>query len=108
LNDPAVRSIMDRIDVGADPALDEGFPDRRPAVAVFTLRDGQVINSRIELARGEPESPLGPEDVRRKFHALATRVMTQGQAHELCGLVENLDEVPNVAVLARLMTAANR
>jgi 2-methylcitrate dehydratase PrpD len=102
---PAVRSIMERIEIVPDATLDEGFPDRRPAVATLGLSDGRSVDGRIELARGEPENPLTAGEVRRKFHSLVADQINAAEAHELCALVENLEEIPDVSRIARLLVA---
>lgn len=72
LADPAVRSLMERTQVQADPALDEGYPERRPAVVTFVLTDGRRVQLALDHAKGEPENPMTRADIERKFEAAAT------------------------------------
>ncbi|OZI60249.1 MmgE/PrpD family protein [Bordetella genomosp. 11] len=71
LDDEGVRALMARTSVIADPALDAGYPDRRPALVTVTLRDGRVLCHALDHARGEPENPLSRNDIVRKFDLLA-------------------------------------
>lgn len=66
LADNTVQRLMTRITVVADTALDEGYPDTRPAIV--TIRAGaKTFTQRLDHARGEPENPIRECDVLRKF-----------------------------------------
>jgi 2-methylcitrate dehydratase PrpD len=106
LRDPAVRSLMERIEVTTNSALDEGYPDRRPAVVKATLRDGRSLEGRMELAKGEPENPMTTEEVERKFLVLAADQLGTSQSQNLASVIHDLDKVRDSGDIARLMVTA--
>ncbi|MFC4278331.1 MmgE/PrpD family protein [Achromobacter aloeverae] len=74
LADPRVRALMEKTDVRADNRLDAGYPDRRPAVVELTLEDGSTLRHTLDHALGEPENPMSPQDIVRKFETVAAGV----------------------------------
>ena len=71
LQEPAVRELMARMQVVADPQLDVGYPQRRGAWVEVVLPSGKELRCSIPNARGEPECPLTEQEVREKFRTLA-------------------------------------
>ncbi|ANN66750.1 MmgE/PrpD family protein [Bordetella bronchialis] len=80
LADERVRALMDMTTVGADPGLDAGYPDRRPALVTVTLTDGTELRHALDHARGEPENPMSREDIARKFDTVAAPIYGAGRA----------------------------
>lgn len=71
LADDAVRSMMARIEVVVDTALDVRYPMERGAWVEVEFASGRRVRHAVTNARGEPEWPLGARDVERKFLTLA-------------------------------------
>lgn len=74
LADPALRSLAARVLVRADPALEPGYPDGRPARAVVHLVDGTLLTAHADRPRGDGPDALQVADVvdgpRRRLTAL--------------------------------------
>jgi 2-methylcitrate dehydratase PrpD len=102
LADPAVRALMDRIAVEADPKLDAGYPDKRAAEVEIELDDGSVLRHALDNARGEPEWPLAPRDIEDKFFALA-RPRLGDAAEAVRDMVARLQTLSDVRTLTRLL-----
>ncbi|MEJ8838161.1 MmgE/PrpD family protein [Ramlibacter sp. AN1133] len=102
LNDPALRELMQRIEVGVDPKLDAGYPQRRGAWVEVTLRSGKELRGTVPNARGEPECPLTEQEVREKFRTLAApRIGARTNALEQAVLaLEDTDGEALAALLA--------
>ncbi|AOB30991.1 hypothetical protein AKI39_10245 [Bordetella sp. H567] len=83
LADERIRGLMARTSVNADPALDAGYPDRRPALVTVTLADGRVLRHALDHARGEPENPMSRQDIARKFDQVATPIYGADRARIL-------------------------
>jgi 2-methylcitrate dehydratase PrpD len=93
LADPRIRDLARRVEVVADPALEAGFPARRPARVAMRLTDGRVLGREVENASGEFDRPYAPEILREKFIELAApRLGTPGAraAWDLCLAVGEL------------------
>lgn len=102
LQDPRMRSMMSRIHVKADAALDEHYPRYRPAVATLRLRNGQVLTHRLDYARGEPEAPLTPSEVEKKFDLLTTPVYG-ARSRIIRDSVRTLDQLEDVSALTQML-----
>ncbi len=75
LADTAIRDLMARTTLVADPRLSAGFPALRAARIVITLTDGRVIEQYAPCRRGDPEAPLSDADINDKFVELASPVI---------------------------------
>jgi 2-methylcitrate dehydratase PrpD len=104
LNDPAVRALMEKIDVYPDPELDKLIPDHRAARAEIFLKDGRKLTSNILDAKGEPENPGTPGDVYDKFCVLAGAVFKAPRIEKILEKIENLEKVKDISELTRLLT----
>jgi 2-methylcitrate dehydratase PrpD len=58
---------MSKIIVEVDKKSDEGYPHKRRARGQMTPKDGRHYSAFMDIARGEPESPLGAEEAEEKF-----------------------------------------
>ncbi|MDB5804551.1 MAG: hypothetical protein JWN73_1873 [Betaproteobacteria bacterium] len=105
LRDARIRELMGRIRVQASPALDAGYPERRPAVVNVLLFNGRRLRHEIDYAKGEPENPMTRADVERKFDAVATQVYSEATPH-IRELVFALDTLPSLEALCKLLTPA--
>lgn len=102
LAEPAVRDLMGRIEVGVDPALDAGYPERRAARVEIDTNDGRTLVHAVDNAKGEPEWPLAPEDIEAKFMAFAAPRLGPDGAQALRRAVLDLDAIDDVGRIARL------
>lgn len=96
LNDPATRSLMQRIDKALDPAVDAAFPGRRGARVTITLRDGRQLTLLQPDRKGDPELPLSDADLEGKLLELATPVIGETQALALLGRIWQLHQSTNL------------
>ncbi len=83
LNDPATRSLMQRITKALDPEVDAGFPGRRAARVAITLRDGRHLSQLQPHRKGDPELPLSDADLEGKLIELAAPVIGEPEARAL-------------------------
>jgi 2-methylcitrate dehydratase PrpD len=83
LNDPATRSLMQRISKALDPEVDAGFPGRRAARVNITLRSGRVLTHLQPDRKGDPELPLSDADLEGKLIELAAPVIGEAEARAL-------------------------
>lgn len=69
LHDPEVRSLVARTTVEADDALAAGYP-RSWGAGVEVTAGGSRYRARRTEPKGDPENPLGEEELDEKFRAL--------------------------------------
>ncbi len=66
LADPAIAALRKRVTIGAwEPA--PGWPNDRPARVTWELADGTVLIEECLSARGGPDRPFAPEEIRAKI-----------------------------------------
>jgi len=100
----AVRSLMERVQMVVDASLPDELEQHAWSRVTVRLRDGRVLASPPRGARGHPATPLSAEALRAKFLGCATRVLGRDEAEGVAGLLEHLEDVPDVrALTARLV-----
>lgn len=103
LNNPEVRSLMDKIDVHADPDLDKMVPDHRGARAEIILKDGKKLHAEILDCKGEPENPGSGSDIYDKFRLLAGTVLKSEKVERLLKKIDMLEKVEDLSELTGLL-----
>ena len=92
LNCRRTRDLMNRINASLDADADAGFPERRGARVVITLRNGQRLERYQTDRKGDPELPLTDADLDGKLLELAGPVMGEGAANDLLTRLWKLDQ----------------
>lgn len=80
LRDPAVAALAERITVVEDARHSRRFPAGRWSDITIILTDGRRLDSGDVQARGGPEAPMAPDDIRGKFDALCRPVIGAARA----------------------------
>ena len=99
LADPALRRLAGRVEVDVDPAAESAFPARRSARVVVETRSGERLEHHAPTRRGDPEAPLGDDDLAAKFATLAGPVIGEGAAAGLLERLWSIDEVADLSLL---------
>jgi len=96
LNHPDILRLMKLVEVVSDEGLTALVPEKRPAIVEVRTYNNECYRERIDLPRGEPETALSEEEVKKKFISLALfGGKTEREAHEIIKIVENLDSKIN-------------
>lgn len=96
IGEPAVRDLMARTSVRFDPSLDARYPREFPAEVTVALRDGRRSSQSVGSPKGDPESPLTPEELADKFRALLGGSAYAARGEALITQVVGLEEAPTV------------
>lgn len=80
LADPAVAEMLERISVSESERHSARFPAGRWADVVISTTDGRVLVSGDVHARGGPEAPLTPDEIRAKYMEFAAPVIGEQRA----------------------------
>lgn len=94
LEDRALRTLMERVRVKADPVLSAGFPTMRSARVRVALADGRVLEHFSPYRKGDPEAPLSDAEIDAKFLELVAPVLGAAAADRLLGQLWRLDTLP--------------
>ena len=92
LNDPALRALMKRIELKADPELSKSFPRQRAARVEIETTDGRKLQHFQETRKGDPELPLTDAELNDKFLELTTPVLGAAGAQALLDRLWSLEK----------------
>jgi len=102
IRDPAILALARKVRVAVDDELDRAFPAK--TIARVTIRAaGRDYSTTVEYPLGNPENPLGDDELDAKFELLATDVIGSERARRLRATIRGLPEANDVLALARLL-----
>lgn len=99
INDPATRSLMNKITVTRDPkmeAIHKADASRLASAVNITCADGKQLTMQVDYPKGDPECPMTWEDLAAKFISLTSPVCGAKMAAKLCSMIENLEKQNDV------------
>lgn len=103
IRDPAVRDMMRKVEIVADPELDALYPEKFPSRVEITMAGGQVYRAGLDYAKGSPGNPCTRADTDDKFRRLASPVLGDARVREIIDMTRRLEDVRDVRVLSRLL-----
>jgi 2-methylcitrate dehydratase PrpD len=87
-----VGSLMGKVKVKGEIALDRYFPQSWPGRVRISLKDGSAHTREIIIPKGEKENPMSAQEVEEKFLSLATPVLGNAKARSLIGEIQVLEK----------------
>jgi 2-methylcitrate dehydratase PrpD len=97
-----VQELARRVEVVVDPALPTGYATF-PSIVTVETRDGDRLERRVDVARGEPGRPFTCAEIAGKFRTCAETVLPAGQAEQVASTVLALGELRSVTELGKLI-----
>lgn len=79
--------------------FDAKFPDFYIGEVTLTLKTGNVLKERRDVARGYPEAPLSDEELKRKFHTVVGEVADDARREALAAAAWSLTEAADLTAL---------
>lgn len=71
-----------------------------------TLVSGQTVEGRLDNQKGSPKNPMTAEECHEKFRNLASSVLPKDRIEEVIRIVDDLEQLQDVASLASLLVRA--
>lgn len=109
LADPRVHRLADRVRLEASPEASQAFLRRggivKPITEIELRARGKTFRRKSEGYPGDPDRPLSPAAVREKFRRLASYALASRRVEEIVSACERVEDLGNVASLARLLAA---
>lgn len=96
--DEEVRSLVKKVTVGVDSAIDGSYPKQWGAAVNVLLKDGEKIHKQTDFPKGDPENAVTSEELLEKFMGMATKLPTQ-QRQALAESLMNLESIGNIGDL---------
>lgn len=97
LCDPEIRRLAERVRVVGDPSFTERYPWQWGCLAIVTMKNGAVVEKRIDDMSGSVRAPLTKQQEEDKFLSLASFAYEDPGQVRLC-----LDTILRIDSLARL------
>ena len=110
LDDPLIRATMAKVVCQPDAALDDLFPEALGARVTVQLNDGRRLSKEVLYPKGEPERPLGDDELMVKYEALydycLAESMPRARFDEIIGRTLALEDEPDIGEYFRLMSTS--
>lgn len=102
---PEVQELSQKIKLIADPDLQKLYPLRWVAIVTVDTKDGRSFTKRVDHAKGDPENPLTPEEIKEKFLSLIVDGIGIDRSQQIIDILEELEKVEDIRELSLLLRA---
>ncbi len=103
VDDPAIQSLTERVDVVSDPTMDLQNPDKPCARVDITLSDGRTITESTTYHRGDFQQRRSRQELENKFRFLASDTLGRQRTEDVIRCTGNLAQLENVRTLTSLL-----
>jgi 2-methylcitrate dehydratase len=91
VRNPAVLSLMKKMEVNLDPELDKLYPQAFPTVLTVVTKSGTKYTERVDYAKGHPKNPMSDKELEEKFEELTRDVLPEETRKETLQILWNLE-----------------
>ncbi len=77
LKDPRIWNVIDKIKGEASVEFEQMFPAKQPSRVRVRTKGGKEYSAYLEYPKGDPREPMTEDDLKAKFNALSTGLLTQ-------------------------------
>jgi len=106
LRDSDAIAIARRVKWAMDPSLERGANGYGVGVVEVELNDGRTLSHETEYPLGHPRNPLSWDDLVLKFRQCveaSASPVSRSAVHEVVGLVESLESLPDAGVIVETL-----
>jgi len=107
-NEPGLKSLMERIAIGTDPALNAYTPGSFPCVLTLMMSNGETRAIEVFYPKGHPKNRMSPAEVEVKFRGGAHKILSEAQQNQIISLVHDLDKLDDVGELMKELAVEGR
>lgn len=93
LTDPAVKAMMNRVEMEHTGAMDKYLPYVFASAVVIETKDGQKYEDLTTYTKGDPENPMSSEELKNKFFSLACRSISKEKAEQIYAAAMDLENI---------------
>ncbi len=91
IHSPRIRSLMAKVVLQTDAAIERNFPVEWPAIVRVEMKDGRRYEKFIRFPKGDPENPLTWQELSAKFLSLAARALPKTRCDRIVSSVKDLN-----------------
>lgn len=103
--DPALRPLLARIKVAAEPEFEALFPRLQPCEVTIVTTGGAEITGRMDYPMGDPRNPMTPKQMDDKFDALSAGLLTPGANAMVKAAIDDAENAPTITELMEYLVA---
>jgi len=105
--DPAIMSIIKKVEIVHDPELDIGGAPKRHAVKAHArATDGRTWDQYVEQRRGSPQYPLARAEIEQKFQRTAGAALAASAVDKLFKQVGSVESVTDMREVGATLKSA--
>jgi 2-methylcitrate dehydratase PrpD len=104
--DPTIQAMMSKIKVHQDAALFKRVRNSMPGAVTVQTTDGRRFTNEVLYPKGSARNRMSETEFRAKFMNLAVRVLGQAQSDALYDRARRVQDIEDMATLARLFSPA--
>jgi 2-methylcitrate dehydratase PrpD len=101
--DPELLSLHRKVEVKLSEQLDALFPKLWPCEVEVETIEGKSYKHRVDIAKGDPLSPLSDFERESKFRGCADGVLPQDQADRIIAAVNKLENIDDIRLITSLL-----
>jgi 2-methylcitrate dehydratase PrpD len=91
-----IKDMMARIERKIVPGPENGPKEFGPATLKIFLKDGGMLEARVDKASGNPENPMTKNESREKYLDCCTGILEDQAIERSLSLLENLDRLERI------------
>lgn len=103
--DPALRPLLGRIKVVAEPEFEDLFPRLQPCEVTVVTTDGREVTGRMDYPMGDPRNPMTPRQMDDKFDALSAALLTPTANAMAKAALDDAENAPSITELMGYLVA---
>ncbi|MGH7888902.1 MAG: MmgE/PrpD family protein, partial [Candidatus Binatia bacterium] len=108
LTSAEVLDLAARVKTILTPEFDKGPMDVKPQVVEIAMRDGKVFSEKVIYPKGNPNNPVTSDELVNAFRGMAgyaAKPISAAKIDQVIAIAQSLEEVADVTVLTKLLTA---
>ena len=87
---------------------DSGFPGRLDAAIRFHLKNGELLETRVDDVYGSASRPASENTIYEKFIENMIQITTKREAEQLANTILDLPKLQNIETLTEALRTASR
>ena len=99
LADPAIRALMQKVEVVEEKKFNDGFPDKWTAEVEVETLDGGRVSGTADMPQGEWVNPLPPSRIEEKARDLLALIVPQSDAAALVSRLRSLETIADTRLM---------
>ncbi|MEM1598589.1 MAG: MmgE/PrpD family protein [Pyrobaculum sp.] len=92
IRNPAVLSLMKKMEVNLDPELDKLYPQAFPTVVTIYTKGGAKYTERVDYAKGHPKNPMTDTELEEKFNTLTRGILPEENRKKALDIMWRLEK----------------